>query len=671
MRTVKILAGVAGGILVLLAAALLAVWLSVNPNDYKGQIAAAVRQATGRDLRLTGDIRLAVFPWVALQLGPASLGNPPGFGDEPFVAFKHASVRVRLFPLLAKRLEMDRVDLDGPDLRLVKDSRGVGNWQVGGPSPGPAAKTGGAPMGGPLAELAGIRITNGRVSYQGMVAEKLNLEMGAFDGHAVTPVSIAFQASRGVPDENLSLNAKFDLSADAQFKWLRLEAVSFSGLLARPGDEPPVHWEVSAPTVEVDLSGQTLAVPAFAMSYSSAHVTGKLLATKILEDLSATGSVTLAPLVLHEFAPRIGVALPRTSDPRALAQLSASSEFSYDAGGVRLDPIQAQLDDTQLKGSVAWAGEPRALKFALTVDQINLDRYLSADPDPGAGDGAAAKAEGGGGQAGGGAVSAGGASASLEADGVLSVGALHLSPLDFANVRVTLGLKDKVAHLYPSLAQIDGGHYSGNITVDDRGAAPALSIDEHLSGVDMARLLAGTSYRGRMSGRGTVNLKATARGAALDGILRTLNGHFDANLSNGALEGVDLGYELARAQALIKREAAPVPSNPPRTPFDAVKISAEISNGVARTSDLTIASPVLRVTGRGSANLNTQGIDFQMLASVLKAPGASLADIPLRITGTYVDPKVRPDVQALVKGQIKEKLQDLLEKNGLKGLFNR
>ena len=71
MRTVKILAGVVGGLIGLLVAALLAVWLTVNPNDYKGRIAAAVKESTGRDLVLKGDIKLTVFPWVALELGPA------------------------------------------------------------------------------------------------------------------------------------------------------------------------------------------------------------------------------------------------------------------------------------------------------------------------------------------------------------------------------------------------------------------------------------------------------------------------------------------------------------------------------------------------------------------------------------------------------------------------
>ena len=680
MRTVKILSVVAGGILALIVAGLFALWLSVNPNDYKAQIAAAVKQSTGRELSLTGDIKLSVFPWVALELGPASLGNPPGFGQEAFLAFHHAAVRVRLFPLLGRRLDMDRVDLDGLDLRLRRNAEGRGNWEgfgeerksaaEGAAGSGAAAREGG-PIG-PLPQLAGLRITNGRVSYRGasggtagdVVVEGFNLDTGAFGGEGVTPVRVAFQVSRGVPAENLTLSAKFDLSGDTRSQRLRIEALNGSGLWGRPGDGPPVHWEVSAPVVEADLAQQSVGVPAFAMSYSSAHVTGKLQAIKIFDDLSLTGSAALAPLVLHEFAPRVGIVLPKTRDPRALAQLSASSEFSYGASGLRFEPLRLQLDDTHLRGSVALVGEPRAVKFDLTVDQVDLDRYLSVDNGGGGTDGSA-------GDGAKGAAPAGDASTMPAADGVLSVGSLHLSPLDFANVRVTLTLRDEVAHLFPALAQIDGGNYSGNITVDERGATPALSLDEHVSGVDMTRLLAGTSYKGRMSGRGTVNVKATARGAAMDSILRTLNGHFDANLADGAVEGLDVGYQLGRAQALLKGGAEPPRSNPPRTRFDAFKVSADIAHGVARTSDLTISSAVLRVTGQGSANLVNKGVDLQMLASLSQASGIRIADVPFKITGTYVDPTVRPDMEALAKGQLKQKLQDVLEKNGLKGLFSK
>ena len=663
MRTVKILAGLVGAIIAFLLLGLLAVWLLVNPNDYKGRIATAVKESTGRDLVLKGDIKLSLFPWVALELGPASLGNPPGFDAEPFLAFNRAAVRVKLFPLLAKRLEMDRVALDGLDLRLRKNAQGTGNWENFGQTRKPEAQA--DALSGPAPQLAGIRVTNGRVSYQGILVEKFNLETGAFGGQAVTPVSISFDANRAVPDESVTVSAKFDLSTDLQNKRLRLMALNLSGLLARPGAGSPAHWELTAPAVETDLRAQTLAVPAFAMSFASARLTGKLQGTKILNDLRVTGALTLAPLLLREFAPRLSFTLPKTSDPKVLSQLSAGSDFSYGASGIRLEHLQAQLDDTHLKGSLAMVAEPRAVKFDLGVDTINLDRYLSPDKGPA---GRAAKPAGGQGDA---AAQAAGASKWPDAEGTFTVGSVHFSPLDFANVRLSLGSKDNVVHLFPAQAQIDGGNYSGNITLDNRGATLALSIDEHLSGVDVARLVAGTSYKGRLSGRGSVNLKATARGAALDAVMQTLNGHFDANLADGAIEGVDLGYELALAQALVRNEAEPSRSNPPRTKFDTFKLAAQITNGVAKPADLTISTPILRMTGQGSANLLNKGIDFQMLASVLKSPGAVAADIPLKVTGTYVDPTIRPDVEALAKGQIKQKLQDVLEKNGLKGLFGK
>ena len=665
MRTVKIVAGLVGGIVALFIAGLLAVWLLVNPNDYKGRITAAVKQATGRELVLAGDIKLSVFPWVALGLGPASLGNPPGFETEPsFLAFQHAAVRVRLFPLLSRRLVIDRVVLDGMELRLVKNAQGVGNWQNFGKSTQPSA---GAERGsgGQWAALAGIAVTKGRVSYQGMVVENFNLETGAFGGSGVTPVSISFDATRGMAGESVTLNGRFDLSGELQKKRVKLEAVNFNGLLSQPGDGPPAHWELHAPSVDVDLTAQTAAVPAFDAGYSSAHVSGTLEATKIIDDLSVTGSVSLAPVVLREFAPRLGVAIPKTRDAKVFQQFSAGSDFSYGASGVQFAKMQITLDDTHLKGSVAIGGEPRAVKFALTVDEMDVSRYLP--PDSGSAQTPAVKTGAAGAAPGGEAA----ASKLPAAQGTLTVASLHLAPLEFSNVRLTLASKEGVAHLFPAQAQIDGGSYSGDITVDAHGAVPALSMDEHLSGVDMAQLLVGTAYKGHVSGRGNVNVKATARGAALDAVMQTLNGHFEANLANGALEGVDLGYVIGQAQALMHHGAAPAESKPPRTKFDALKMSAEIINGVAKTTDMVVSSPVLKVTGQGSANLLTKGIDFRMLASVLKAPGTSVAEIPVKVGGTYTDPTIRPDVEALAKGQIKDTLMELLKKNGLEGLFGK
>ncbi len=49
----------------------------------------------------------------------------------------------------------------------------------------------------------------------------------------------------------------------------------------------------------------------------------------MFEEVSLKGSLTLAPLVLREFAPRVGMNIPDTRDPKAWSQLSGSTEFEY------------------------------------------------------------------------------------------------------------------------------------------------------------------------------------------------------------------------------------------------------------------------------------------------------------------------------------------------------
>ena len=653
MTRLRFLGFLAAGIVALLGVALVVVWLTVNPNNYKGRISAAVKESTGRELKLTGDIKLSVFPWVALELGPASLGNPPGFGEEPFLSLTHASVRVKLLPLLSKRLEVGRIEIDGLDLRLRKNAQGKGNWEG---AESTASAKAGVDHTADEPEwrlLANIRVQQGRASYEGASIEKLNLETGSLSGQRI-PASLSFDA-RTASGEQLSLKAKFDLGLDVA-QQLSINALNLNGTRSTAG-ERPVEWGLSSPAITLNLSRQTLSIPAFSVAYSSAHLTGSTQATQILDDLSATGSLTLAPVVPRELAPRLGIALPPMRDPKTLTQLSASTDYSYGAKALGLTNLQVHLDDTQLKGSIKLlTAENNALRFDLAVDQIDLDRYRAPDAPAAPASRAAQKPSKD--------------DKPLDASGTLTLKAAQVARLNPTNLRVTLAAKDQVMRLFPIEAQIDGGRYSGDITLDSHSAIPTLSLDEHLSGVDMARLLANTAQKGRLSGRANVNLKATARGDTADAMLKTLSGHLDANLADGALEGIDVGYEINLAQALINRSPAPAGQSTGKTPFQAFKVSAQITNGIAETRDLTITSQVLKVAGQGSANLSSKAVDFKLLTSVMTAPARN-TDIPLKVTGTYTDPTVRPDIEAVAKDQLKQKLQDVLKKNGLQGLFTK
>jgi AsmA protein len=591
---------------------------------------------------------------VALELGPASLGNPPGFGDEPFLSLTHASVRVKLLPLLHKRLEVGRIEIDGLDLRLRKNAAGKGNWQ-GAESSAPAKADVDHSADGPEWRLlANIRVQRGQASYQGAAIENLNLETGSISGQRI-PASLSFDA-RTASGEQLSLKAKFELGLDAPPQ-LSMNALHVNGTRSIAG-ERPVEWDVSSPGITLNLVRQTLSAPAFSLAYSSARLTGSAQAIHILDDLSVTGALTLAPVVPRELAPRLGLTLPATRDPKTLTQLSASTDFSYNSNGVELSHVQVHLDDTQLQGNIKLlTGDNNALRFDLAVDQIDVDRYRAPDGPAAAPASAAAQ-------------KAGKDDKPLDAGGTLTVKAAQVVRLALTNVRVTLAAKDQVVRLFPLEAQLNGGRYSGDITFDSRGAIPALSMDEHLSGVDMAQLLANTAQKGRLSGRANVNLKATARGGTADAMLKALNGRFDASLTDGALEGIDVAYEINLAQALINRSPTPAGQSTGHTPFQAFKVSALIANGIAETHDLTITSQALKVAGQGNANLSSKAVDFKLLTSVTTAPSRN-TDIPLKVTGSYTDPTVRPDIEAVAKDQLKQKLQDVLKKNGLQGLFTK
>src|SRR5690606_7835039 len=166
MRIAKIAALVIGGLLALIVLALVLIVVFVDPNDYRDDIERIVERETGRKLTLEGDLSLSVFPWLALQTGPASLADAPGFGDEPFVAIQGARLSVRVWPLLRGKVEVGTVTLDSPQIRLITDANGRNNWDDLGESdaPEPSSSEPSAPVEIPT--VAGLTIPTASVTVE-------------------------------------------------------------------------------------------------------------------------------------------------------------------------------------------------------------------------------------------------------------------------------------------------------------------------------------------------------------------------------------------------------------------------------------------------------------------------------------------------------------------------
>jgi len=722
MKALRIAGYVVGGLVALIVVALVLALVFVDPNNYRDDIAQVVERQTGRKLVLSGDLKLSIFPWVALEAGPATLSDAPGFGDEPFVAIQHVRVGARLLPLLRGKVEVGTVTLEGARVRLITDAQGRNNWADLGKKDAAATQEA-QQQGGQLPTVAGIEIKDAAITVENrkdksrQVIRDFGLTTGKLESgqpfdlktqfvleqdptavkvHLSSSVTADLESNvyrlakpeidvtlsgPGYPADGLAVEVRAgSLAADIGHELHQLEGFTLN--TSWKGEGYPaagVPVALKAQHLTVNLAAQTLELLGLDAQVAGAHLTGTLSGTEILDAPKVSGPLQLDTLSPREWLPKLGIALPTTRDAQVFKKLSFAGKVSVTKTSADVGDIVLAFDDTTAKGSVGVADfAAKALRFDLDVDRIDADRYLAppvAKP----------------------------ASApkekeppteipvdmlrTLNARGELRVAEAVFADIKFSKLRLGINARDGKVRFNPSEASMYGGKYHGDIGIDATGKVAGVSLDEHVSGIDFAPLFKDFFKSERFSGKGATNLKLTGSGRTTDDVLQTMDGAVDFKVTDGALEGTDLMYEIRRARALLKQQAAPERSGPARTPFSALEGTGTMKNGVLSNNDLVVAMPLLKVTGKGSVDLPKSTLDYGLVANVLKVPregadAAQLQDmvdaqIPVKVTGSLSDPKVRPDIEGLAKQELnkqiekqKGKVEDKL-KDKLKDLFKR
>jgi AsmA protein len=721
MRGIRIAAYIAAALIGLIVIALVLVVVFVDPNDYRDDIEKMVEQKTGRELTLSGDLKLSVFPWIALEAGPATLGDAPGFGPEPFVSIKEAHVGVRLLPLLRGKIEVGNVKLDGARIRLITDESGRENWADLGKSETPPATQQAESGTTEIPTIAGLEISDAAVVMENRKEKSrrevrdFHLETGRLASGEAFPLALDF-----VLDQDRSLVVKVkvaaDVTADLERNAHRLAdpkidlTVSGQGY---PADGVPV--EVRAKSLEADvgqklyrldslgikttwksdglpaagvpvafnakdcnvnLGSQKLELSGLVVDAAGAHITGGLSGAEILDAPSFKGSLKLDPLSLREWLPKLGIAAPKTADPNVLKQLSFSGNVQLTKTSAEVGDIVLKLDDTTLRGMLGVADfAAKALRFELNIDRINADRYLPPSSEqPKAKDAKQPPTE-----------IPVDMLRTLNARGQMTVGEAIFAGMTFTRLRLGVNAREGKVRLYPSEAAMYGGQYRGDIGIDATGKTARVTLDEHVNGVNFAPLFKDLFDTQRFSGKGSANLKLAGEGRNSDDLMKTLYGTVDFKVADGALEGADLWYEIRRARAVLKQQAIPArDAGPPRTPFSALTGTGTMNDGVLKNNDLNVAMQYLKVTGQGAVDLPRSSLDYRLVANVLKIPreGADAsqmqdlvdAQIPVKVSGSLSDPKVRPDLENYLKGEVKKKVEEKIkDKLGdkLKDIFKK
>ncbi len=229
-RTVRIAALAVAAILVVAGAAAAVAWRSLDPASLKPRVEAAVLRATGRALSLDGPLRLALLPQPGFVAQGVALANLPGGSRPQMVTARSLAARFSLTALLAGRIEVSSLVLDGPDLLLERTAFGP-NW-VFTPQAAQTPVRGATPAGPEQAaperrarplDVRAIRITDGRVTWAGVGAGATTLSL------------VSLQATEGAS----ALHVSASLAHDGAPFALEADTGTLAAIATPEGTRPP------------------------------------------------------------------------------------------------------------------------------------------------------------------------------------------------------------------------------------------------------------------------------------------------------------------------------------------------------------------------------------------------------------------------------------------------
>jgi AsmA protein len=248
----------------------------------------------------------------------------------------------------------------------------------------------------------------------------------------------------------------------------------------------------------------------------------------------------------------------------------------------------------------------------------------------------------------------------LDIDGELKISRMKVQNLNMEDFTLRLTAHKGLVALKPVRVKMYGGEVVANVAVDVRGELPKYGVSKSLKGIQIGDLLNDYMGESPVSGKfdGEVNL--TTRGEWLSKLKMNGNGTMGLAFVDGALSGFNIRQSIEEAKAKLKGDDPPAEKTR-KTDFSSLTISGVIKNGVFSSDDLDLQAPLLRVGGRGSADLNREVVDYLVNAKLVgttKGQEGGSADelsglsIPVRIKGPFTDPKIDVQLDEMLKAKV-------------------
>ncbi|MFQ1694771.1 AsmA family protein [Aeromonas veronii] len=669
----------------------------IDPNQFKPQLAEQVRKSTGRELVMAGEIDWRFWPSLGLSLEKVALRNPAGFAEPDLVRFEQGEASVALLPLFSHRLEIGKVTLSDAHLfiqtkadgssnlsGLIKDATADASEPVVPATPAPTAdsKPWQISLQGVALSQASALVQDDR-SGTSLRLDRLDLDMGQLATDQWVPVTLA---AKGSADK-----LAFDVKGQTQIKLAQevmaseLKDLSLSGSLSDPSLRLD-SFSIKADRLALgEWSNLTLALKGAKVEGLQASLAGSLEGTlkgRLDKEMKlAELSDVLLTAVLE------GDALPR---PQMKLKLAGFARAELDKQLITLSKLVMSADEALLSGDgTVQLGAVPAISFDLKGEKLDLDKWLAKSaptttaqakedkPAAGASNTAASdnKAVTGKSEALSAVEPDLGALKGLDLDGRLQLGSLRLKGLDLGAVDLQVALAKGLLTLKQFSATVAGGQVNAKGVLDARQQPATYKVHNQVAGVNIRPLLQTLAQSDLLEGRGDLDVQVQGRGLSPLALRNGMQGKVTLKLSDGALHGINLPEMIREARATLTGKGAEQVKEARKTDFSALTASFQIADGIARSKDIQLFAPALRVKSEGQTALVPESLDFLFLTSIVessKGQGGKDVDelkeitIPVRIGGHWQAPSYQLDVKALLSNN--KLLEDKARKEAERGL---
>jgi AsmA protein len=333
--------------------------------------------------------------------------------------------------------------------------------------------------------------------------------------------------------------------------------------------------------------------------------------------------------------------------------------------------VQGQLNQSPFtsEGSVMLAGVTPQVHAKAHFEALDLNRLLGPDAPAGAGKPATTPA-----------TDAPVDMAALRSvDGQFSLRATRLAYRQYRidDAAIDAALEGGMLRVTQLAGRAWGGQLGLTAFADAR--ASRVAVKGAATGVNVNALVKDVAAKDWIEGTGRVTVDLDTAGRTVHEMKSRLKGTAALQVRDGAVKGINLAKTLREAKSALsmKQDSAVKASQVEKTDFSELSASFQVADGVARSRDLDLKSPFLRLAGEGAIDVGRDRIDYVLRATVTStAKGQDGGDlgalkgltVPVRLAGPLEAPDWHIQWSAVAAAAVTQQIEQKLgEKLGIKG----